>query len=74
MKLRRVTVIAGIGSVVGEAFPGHASFLDVAVYDATGLSQTKGVRKTSVRLVWPGQRDPNGVGAEGPFGTQRLLL
>jgi len=43
-----------IGTVIGEVFPGHAGFLDVAVFDATGLSQTKGVRKTSVRLVWPG--------------------
>ena len=43
-----------IGTVVGEVFPSHGGFLDVAVYNATGLSQTKGVRKTSLRLVWPG--------------------
>lgn len=43
-----------IGAVVGEVFPSHGGFLDVAVYNATGLSQTKGVRKTSLRLVWPG--------------------
>ncbi|CAK9002426.1 Ribosome assembly protein 1 (EF-2 like GTPase) (Elongation factor-like 1), partial [Durusdinium trenchii] len=43
-----------IGTVVGEVFPSHGGFLDVAVYNATGLSQTKGVRKLSLRLVWPG--------------------
>jgi hypothetical protein len=43
-----------IGSVIGEVFPGHGGFLDAAIFDATGLSQTKGVRKTSLRLVWPG--------------------
>jgi len=42
-----------LGSVIGEVFPGHGGFLDAAVYDATGLSQTKGVRKTSLRIVWP---------------------
>jgi hypothetical protein len=42
-----------LGKVVGEVFPGHGGFLDAAVFDATGLSQTKGVRKTSLRLVWP---------------------
>ncbi|CAE8647886.1 unnamed protein product, partial [Polarella glacialis] len=43
-----------LGSVVSEVFPSHGGFLDAAVYDASGLSQTKGVRKTSLRLVWPG--------------------
>uniref|UniRef100_A0A7S0FYC1 SH3 domain-containing protein n=1 Tax=Pyrodinium bahamense TaxID=73915 RepID=A0A7S0FYC1_9DINO len=43
-----------IGTVIGEVFPQNSGFLDAAVYDATGLSQTKGVRKTSLRLVWPG--------------------
>lgn len=43
-----------IGTVLAEVFPGHGGFLDTAVYDATGLSQTKGVKKTSLRLVWPG--------------------
>mmetsp|Transcript_102353 Transcript_102353/g.319854 ORF Transcript_102353/g.319854 Transcript_102353/m.319854 type:complete len:567 (+) Transcript_102353:98-1798(+) len=45
-----------VGTVMAEVFPQHAQpggFLDAAVYDATGLSQTKGVRKTSLRLVWP---------------------
>lgn len=28
-----------------EVFPSHGGFLDVAVYNATGLSQTKGVRR-----------------------------
>ena len=32
-----------------EVFPSHGGFLDVAVYNATGLSQTKGVRR---RNVW----------------------
>jgi len=43
-----------IGTVIGEVFPGHGGFLDMAVYDSTGMSQTKGVKKTSLRLVWPG--------------------
>jgi len=42
-----------LGKVIGEVFPSKNGFLDAAVYDATGMSQTKGVRKTSVRLVWP---------------------
>mmetsp|Transcript_81378 Transcript_81378/g.143637 ORF Transcript_81378/g.143637 Transcript_81378/m.143637 type:complete len:552 (-) Transcript_81378:84-1739(-) len=43
-----------IGSFVGEVFPSHGGFLDAAIYNASGLSQTKGVRKASLRLVWPG--------------------
>lgn len=43
-----------LGAMIGEVFPGHPGFLDAAVYDATGLSQTRGVKKTSLRLVWPG--------------------
>ncbi|CAE7293057.1 unnamed protein product [Symbiodinium natans] len=43
-----------IGQVIGEVFPSATGFLDVAIYNATGLSQTKGVRKMSLRLVWPG--------------------
>lgn len=43
-----------LGALIAEVFPNHGGFLDVAVYDATGLSQTRGVRKTSLRLVWPG--------------------
>lgn len=42
-----------IGKIMGEVFPGR-DFLDAAVYDATGMSQTKGIKKTSLRLVWPG--------------------
>lgn len=42
-----------LGKVVSEAFPNHGGFLDAAVFDATGLSQTKGVKKTSIRIVWP---------------------
>ena len=35
-----------------EVFPGHDGFLDAAVYDATGMSQTKGVRtRQPYRLV-----------------------
>lgn len=43
-----------LGALVAEVFPSHSGFLDAAVYDATGLSQTRGLRKTSLRLVWPG--------------------
>lgn len=43
-----------VGALVAEVFPGHGGFLDAALYDATGLSQTRGLRKTSLRLVWPG--------------------
>eukprot|EP00927_Polykrikos_kofoidii_P052127 TRINITY_DN45910_c0_g1_i1.p1 TRINITY_DN45910_c0_g1~~TRINITY_DN45910_c0_g1_i1.p1 ORF type:complete len:608 (-),score=80.96 TRINITY_DN45910_c0_g1_i1:44-1867(-) len=42
-----------LGRVMGEIFPGHGGFLDAVVFDSTGLSQTKGVKKTSLRLVWP---------------------
>lgn len=48
------TLLRVIGTVLAEVFPGHGGFLDTAIYDATGLSQTKGVKKTSLRLVWPG--------------------
>lgn len=40
-----------LGQTMGEIFPNH-EFLDVVVFDASGLSKTKGVKKTSVRLVW----------------------
>jgi len=43
-----------LGSLVAEVFPNHGGFLDAAVYDATGMSQTRGIRKTSLRFVWPG--------------------
>mmetsp|Transcript_58917 Transcript_58917/g.140625 ORF Transcript_58917/g.140625 Transcript_58917/m.140625 type:complete len:570 (+) Transcript_58917:139-1848(+) len=42
-----------LGKIVGEAFPGR-EFLDVAVLDSSGMSQTKGMQKLSIRLVWPG--------------------
>lgn len=35
-----------------EVFPSHGGFLDVAVYNATGLSQTKGVRRRLKRQKW----------------------
>merc|ERR1719217_1882663 len=43
---------------MGEVFPPSNSasgnqFLDASIYDASGVSQTKGLRKTSVRIVWP---------------------
>jgi len=41
------------GKTMGEIYPGR-DFLDVAIFDATGMSQTKGTRKTSLRMVWPG--------------------
>jgi len=43
-----------LGALIPEVFPHHKGFLDAAVFDATGVSQTRGVKKTSVRLVWPG--------------------
>eukprot|EP00439_Symbiodinium_sp_Y106_P006631 s3550_g1.t1 len=46
----KVQVLAGRQKV----FPSPTGFLDVAIYNATGFSQTKGVRKMSLRLVWPG--------------------
>merc|ERR1719313_1004620 len=42
-----------LGRAMAEIYPG-CEFLDLAVYDATGVSQTKGLKKTSLRLVWPG--------------------
>lgn len=42
-----------LAKIIGEVFIGN-DFLDAAIYDATGLSHTKGVRKTSIRIVWPG--------------------
>jgi hypothetical protein len=51
-------LVSLIGKAVGEVFPPTASassspFLDASIYDASGTSQTKGLRKTSIRLVWP---------------------
>lgn len=47
-----------LGKAIGEVFPPSAggsgnNFLDASVYDASGTSQTKGLRKTSIRIVWP---------------------
>mmetsp|Transcript_13481 Transcript_13481/g.22206 ORF Transcript_13481/g.22206 Transcript_13481/m.22206 type:complete len:584 (-) Transcript_13481:132-1883(-) len=43
-----------IGKAVGEVFPpSDNKFLDASIYDASGVSQTKGLRKTSIRIVWP---------------------
>jgi hypothetical protein len=47
-----------LGKAIGEVFPPSASgsgnnFLDASIYDASGVSQTKGLRKASVRIVWP---------------------
>jgi len=46
-----------LGKAIGEVFPpsavGQNNFLDASIYDATGMSQTKGLKKTSIRLVWP---------------------
>jgi len=47
-----------LGKAMGEVFPpslttGDNSFLDASIYDASGTSQTKGLRKTSLRIVWP---------------------
>eukprot|EP00929_Paragymnodinium_shiwhaense_P000994 TRINITY_DN101206_c0_g1_i1.p1 TRINITY_DN101206_c0_g1~~TRINITY_DN101206_c0_g1_i1.p1 ORF type:complete len:588 (+),score=76.56 TRINITY_DN101206_c0_g1_i1:675-2438(+) len=43
-----------LSSTLREVFPCSSEFLDVLLFDASGLSQTKGLRKTSIRLVWPG--------------------
>ena len=40
-----------LGRALGEIYP-QSKFLDLVVFDATGMSRTKGVMKTSVRLVW----------------------
>merc|ERR1719399_2299227 len=36
---------------MGEVFP-KVEFLDVAIFNATGVAKTKGVHKTSIRFVW----------------------
>jgi hypothetical protein len=51
-------LVSLIGKAVGEVFPptgtgSNNPFLDASIYDASGTSQTKGLRKTSIRLVWP---------------------
>jgi hypothetical protein len=40
-----------LGKALGEIYP-QSEFLDVVIFDATGLSRTEGAMKTSVRLVW----------------------
>lgn len=40
-----------LGKVMAEIYP-EQSFLDVVIFESTGLSKMKGVMKTSVRLVW----------------------
>ena len=40
-----------LGKTIGSVYP-KQEFLDCVVFDATGLSRTKGIMKTSVRLVW----------------------
>jgi len=44
-----------IGTFMGKVFPPSSNrlFIDAAVFDATGVEQTKGLKKTSLRLVWP---------------------
>eukprot|EP00401_Gymnodinium_catenatum_P063036 CAMPEP_0117605114 /NCGR_PEP_ID=MMETSP0784-20121206/79029_1 /TAXON_ID=39447 /ORGANISM="" /LENGTH=634 /DNA_ID=CAMNT_0005408153 /DNA_START=100 /DNA_END=2002 /DNA_ORIENTATION=+ len=42
-----------LGQALGEIFP-QSEFLDLVIFDATGHSRTKGLMKTSVRLVWSG--------------------
>merc|ERR1719491_2345023 len=52
-----------LGKAVGEVFPpsltgsdnqaAPKNSLDASIYDASGTSQTKGLRKTSIRIVWP---------------------
>jgi hypothetical protein len=47
-----------LGKAIGEVFPpsqvsGGNNFLDASIYDASGTSQTKGLKKTSIRIVWP---------------------
>ena len=42
-----------LGKIMGEIYPGQPNnFLDCVIFDSTGLSRTKGIMKTSVRLVW----------------------
>jgi len=41
-----------LGQTLGDVYP-TSPFLDLVVFDATGVSKVKNVMKTSVRLVWP---------------------
>jgi hypothetical protein len=40
-----------LAKCMGIIYPKEA-FLDAAIFDATGMSKTKGIKKTSVRIVW----------------------
>jgi len=40
-----------LGKIMGEIFPGQKK-LDLIIFDSTGTSGTKGIKKTSIRLVW----------------------
>jgi len=40
-----------VGKTMVSIFPKH-NFLDVVAFDSSGVSKTKGVMKTSIRLVW----------------------
>jgi len=46
-----------LGKAIGEIFPPASGsgnqFLDASIYDASGVSQTKGLKKSSIRIVWP---------------------
>jgi len=42
-----------LGQCLGEVYP-KSKFLDVVIFDATGMAKKKGIQKTSVRLVWGG--------------------
>merc|ERR1719502_547738 len=46
-----------LGKAIGEVFPPASGtgnqFLDASIYDASGVSQTKGLKKSSIRIVWP---------------------
>jgi len=63
MKVERILspescFVSLLGKAIGEVFPpsvagGQNMFLDASIYDASGTSQTKGLRKTSIRIVWP---------------------
>lgn len=42
-----------LGKIMGELYPRQPNnFLDCVIFDSTGLSRTKGIMKTSMRLVW----------------------
>lgn len=52
------SLVAVLAKAMLDTFPPSITgdknqFLDASIYDASGLSQTKGLRKTSIRIVWP---------------------